>query len=69
MFGGKLGEALGQPVVVDNKPGASATIGTAIAAKAQPDGYTLLLGDIATHALKPPNRRFPTSSLLLHRVS
>lgn len=50
-IGANLGKALGQTIVVDNKPGAAATIGTALAAKAPADGYTLLLGDIATHAL------------------
>jgi tripartite-type tricarboxylate transporter receptor subunit TctC len=39
----KLGEALGQQVIVDNRGGAGATIGTEIASKAPPDGYTLLL--------------------------
>lgn len=38
----KLGQALGQPVLVENKPGASLTLGTAAVAQASPDGYTLL---------------------------
>jgi tripartite-type tricarboxylate transporter receptor subunit TctC len=42
-----LGPALGQTVVVDNRPGAGSTLGTDIAAKATPDGYTLLLGNIS----------------------
>jgi tripartite-type tricarboxylate transporter receptor subunit TctC len=42
----RLGPALGQPVVIDYKPGAGATLGAAIAAKAPADGYTLLMGAV-----------------------
>jgi tripartite-type tricarboxylate transporter receptor subunit TctC len=42
-FAHKLSERMGQPVVVENKPGAGATIGTDVVAKSPPDGYTLLL--------------------------
>ena len=46
-----LGEALGQQVVVDNRPGAGGTLGVAIAARALPDGYTVLMGNISTHGI------------------
>jgi tripartite-type tricarboxylate transporter receptor subunit TctC len=48
----KLGESLGQQVVVDNRAGASAIIGTDLAAKAAPDGYTLLV-ITSTHTINP----------------
>ena len=48
----KLSESLGQPVVVDNRPGGGAIIGTDIVAKSLPDGYTLLLST-TSHAINP----------------
>ena len=49
----RLGEVLGQQIVVDNRAGGGGTIGAMIAAKAAPDGYTFLFGSIATHAVNP----------------
>ena len=49
----KLGERLGQSVVVDNKPGAGGTLGSDLAAKAAADGYTLLLSTTSTHSIGP----------------
>ena len=52
VIGQKLHEALGQPVVIDNRGGAGGTIGTAAAAKAAPDGYTLVLVP-TSHVINP----------------
>ncbi len=59
LFGQKLSAAWGQQVIVDNRPGAGTTIGTTLAAKAPPDGYTLLLSSIASHAVSPNLYRNP----------
>ena len=53
MIGQKLTPALKQQVVVDNRPGAGGLIAADLAARAAPDGYTLLLGNVATLAIIP----------------
>ncbi|MGH8703066.1 MAG: Bug family tripartite tricarboxylate transporter substrate binding protein, partial [Burkholderiales bacterium] len=49
----KVSPVLGQPIVIENRPGSGTLIGTEFAAKADPDGYTLLLGALANIALNP----------------
>jgi tripartite-type tricarboxylate transporter receptor subunit TctC len=53
LIGIKMSENWGQPAVVENKPGASGNIGSELVAKAAPDGYTLLVGSVSTHAMNP----------------
>lgn len=49
----KFGEILGQPVVLDNKPGANGTLGAGQVVRAPTDGYTLLVGSVGTYAISP----------------
>src|SRR6187401_2560994 len=53
LIGQKLSPALGQPVIIENKPGAGGNIGSDFVAKAKPDGYTILGGTISSHAINP----------------
>ena len=56
----KISEKLGQTLVVENRPGAGGTLGADLAAKASPDGYTLLLSTSSTHSIGPNlNPRMP----------
>jgi tripartite-type tricarboxylate transporter receptor subunit TctC len=53
MLAEKVHGSLGQPVIVENRAGAGGNIGADLAAKAAPDGYTLVMGAVATHAINP----------------
>jgi tripartite-type tricarboxylate transporter receptor subunit TctC len=53
IVGPRLGEVLGQPMVIDNRAGANSAIGAGMVAKAAPDGYTLLFTAGSTHAILP----------------
>ena len=58
-IGQKMSESMGVPVIIDNKPGASAAIGTDLLAKSAPDGYTIMMG-YSAHATNPTfNPRLP----------
>src|SRR4029077_9514255 len=59
LFAQKLSEAWGQQVVVENRGGAGTTIGTAFVARAAPDGYTLILSLVSSHAVSPNLYRDP----------
>jgi tripartite-type tricarboxylate transporter receptor subunit TctC len=53
VVGNKLSESLGQPIVIDARPGAGGALGTEIAARSAPDGYTLFMGNNSTHGSNP----------------
>ena len=53
LVGKHLSDSLGQPLVIDNRPGAGGALGAEVAAKSAPDGYTLFLGGVGSHAVNP----------------
>ncbi|MDP3138105.1 MAG: tripartite tricarboxylate transporter substrate binding protein [Burkholderiaceae bacterium] len=55
----RLGQYLGQPIVVDNKAGAAGVLGCVEGARAAPDGYTLVMGTTGTHAINPSSMAKP----------
>jgi tripartite-type tricarboxylate transporter receptor subunit TctC len=60
LVGQKMSELIGQAIVVENKPGAATNLGADFVAKAPADGYTVLLGDVATYAANPSlYKKFP----------
>src|ERR1700733_10197866 len=48
-----MSRTLGRPIIIDNEPGAAGTTATARAARAAPDGYTIIMGNMGTHAAAP----------------
>jgi tripartite-type tricarboxylate transporter receptor subunit TctC len=53
LIGADLAQSLGQPVIIENRAGAAGIIGSKMVAHAAPDGYTLIMGQLATHAIVP----------------
>ncbi|MBM3341579.1 MAG: tripartite tricarboxylate transporter substrate binding protein [Betaproteobacteria bacterium] len=63
VIGQKLSEQLGQPMIADNRGGASGAIAGELAARAAPDGYTLFLGYAASHGINPALSKLPYDAL------
>ncbi|MDU7588681.1 MAG: tripartite tricarboxylate transporter substrate-binding protein, partial [Acidovorax sp.] len=63
LIGERLSKRLGQPVIVENKPGVNGSLASDAVARARPDGYTLVIGGPGTHAINQlvnPNVRYDT---------
>ena len=58
-YGQKLAARVGQNVIIDNRTGASGNVGSEIAARAAPDGYTLVMGNVSSHAINASLFRLP----------
>jgi tripartite-type tricarboxylate transporter receptor subunit TctC len=58
-IGERLGKVLGQPIVVENQSGGGGIVGSQAAARAAPDGYTLMVGYVGTHGTNPAVRKLP----------
>ena len=69
IYGEKLAHALGQQVIVENKPGASGGVGAQMVANAQPDGYTYLLSPTAIMSITPTVRKVPYDPAMLVAVA
>jgi len=65
IIGAQLGEALGQPIVIESRPGAAGAIAMDYAARAAPDGYTLFLANNGTNVVLPSHRRTSARDLQL----
>src|SRR5260370_37063186 len=53
VVGNQLSQSLGQPIVIDARPGAGGVLGTEVAARSAPDGYTLFMANNSTHGSNP----------------
>jgi tripartite-type tricarboxylate transporter receptor subunit TctC len=62
MLGPKLSDRLGQQIVPDNRAGAAGNIAVELTAMAQPDGYTILIGNISTNSINPWTSSLPPLS-------
>src|SRR5450755_2677568 len=59
----RLGQALGQSIVVDNQSGGGGVVGSMVTARAAPDGYTLMVGYVGTHGTNPAVRKLPYDAI------